>query len=245
VLSVTIGGALVPGIMPGGGIAPDLAVNGPLGAQLLAWEQALTVAGLIAPTEPTWPAGPTRPTRPTRPTGAGRPPSQEGVLRVLDTGLPPQAPRFVDGAVEVHGAGTATTLIGALDEFARAVPAGGILAVHAHLDRIGDAAALALRTGLAGRVDRAVTFAWGGAPVQPAAGIGGAGGTPAAMTIQITGAVTDDLRVPGRPYTFGELQAAEAAADRQALLDRGRPLLRLHLTDRTSGIDQLLAALGG
>ncbi|WP_460494587.1 hypothetical protein [Dactylosporangium cerinum] len=230
VLSVTIGGALVPGIMPGGGIAPDLAVNGPLGAQLLAWEQALTIAGLI---------------RPAGPAGAGRPSSQEGVLRVLDTGLPPQAPQFVDGAVEVHGAIAATTLIGAVDEFARAVPPGAILAVHAHLDRTGDAAALALRTELAGRVNRAVTFAWGGEAVQPAAGIGGAGGTPAVMTIQITGAVTEDLRVPGRPYTFGELQAAEAADDRQALLDRGRPLLRLHLTDRTSGIDQLLAALGG
>ncbi|MFC4044068.1 hypothetical protein ACFO1B_37100 [Dactylosporangium siamense] len=235
VLSVTIGGALVPGIMPGGGIAPDLAVNGPLGAQLLAWEQALTVAGLIAPAGPPG-AGPA---------GTGRPSSQEGVLRVLDTGLPPQVPRFVDGAVEVHGAVTATTLIGALDEFAQAVPPGAILAVHAYLDRIGDAAALSVRTGLAGRVNRAVTFAWGGGAVQPAAGVGGAAGTPAEMTIQITGAVTADLRVPGRPYTFGELQAAEAADDRQALLDRGRPLLRLHLTDRTSGIDQLLAALGG
>ncbi|MEV4511943.1 glucose-6-phosphate isomerase [Dactylosporangium sp. NPDC049525] len=230
VLSVTVGGALVSGVMPGGGIAPDLAVNGPLGAQLLAWEQALTVAGLIDPAAPT---------------GTGGSSSPEGVLRVLDTGLPPQAPAFVDGAVEVHGAVTATTLIGALDEFARAVPPGATLAVHAHLDRTADAAALAVRTGLAGRVNRAVTFAWGGAPVQPATGVGGAGGTPAATTIQITGAVPEDLRVPGRPYTFGDLQAAEAADDRQALLDRGVPLLRLHLTDRNSGIDQLLAALGG
>ncbi|WP_327005483.1 hypothetical protein OHA72_62685 [Dactylosporangium sp. NBC_01737] len=244
VLSVTVGGALVPGVMPGGGIAPDLAVNGPLGAQLLAWEQALTVAGLI---DPAVPAG----------TGGGSS-SQEGVLRVLDTGLPPQAPAFADGAVEVHtapdphgspelrgGGGGAATLTGVLDGFARAVPPGATLAVHAYLDRTGDAAALGVRTGLAGRVDRAVTFAWGGAPLQAATGVGRAGGTPAAATIQITGAVTEDLRVPGRPYTFGDLQAAEAADDRQALLDRGQPVLRLHLTDRTSGIDQLLAALGG
>jgi hypothetical protein len=244
VLSVTMGGALVPGVMPGGGIAPDLAVNGPLGAQLLAWEQALTVAGLIDPALPT---------------GTGGSSSQEGVLRVLDTGLPPQAPTFTDGAVEVHGPvegrsaegrsaeghGAARTLIGALDAFARGLPAGATLAVRAYLDRTADAGALAVRTGLAGRVDRAVTFAWGGFPRRAAAGIGGAGGTPAAATIQITGDVAEDLRVPGRPYTFGELQAAEAADDRQALLDRGVPLLRLHLTDRNSGIDQLLAALGG
>ena len=46
--------------------------------------------------------------------------------------------------------------------------------------------------------------------------------------------------MPGRPYTFGELQAAQAAGDRQALAGRGRPLLRLHLTDRACRIDQLL-----
>ncbi len=177
---------------------------------------------------------------------------------MLDAGLPPQAPTFVDGAVEVHagpsagnaagggrGGGGTATLIGALDEFVRGVPVGGTLAVHAHLDRTADAAALGVRTGLAGRVDRAVTFAWGGHPLQAAAGVGGAGGTPAAAVIQITGAVSGDVRVPGRPYTFGELQGAEAADDRQGLLDLGRPLLRLHLTDRNSGIDQLLAALGG
>ena len=167
------------------------------------------------------------------------------MLRVLETGLPPQVPAFVEGAVEVHGAVRATTLIGAIDEFARSVPPGAALTVHAHLDRTADAAALGIRTGLAGRVDRAVTFAWGGGPVQAGAGVAGAGRTPAATVIQITGAVPKDLGVPGRPYTFGDLQAAEAADDRQALLDRGRPLLRLHLTDRTSGIDQLLAALGG
>ena len=41
--------------------------------------------------------------------------------------------------------------------------------------------------------------------------------------------------MPGKPYTFGELQAAQAAGDRQALAGRGRPLLRLHLTDRAAG----------
>jgi glucose-6-phosphate isomerase len=51
--------------------------------------------------------------------------------------------------------------------------------------------------------------------------------------------------VPGRPYTFGTLQAAQAAGDRQALAGRGRPVLRLHLTDRAAGAVQLLEAAGG
>jgi glucose-6-phosphate isomerase len=211
VLSVTIGGALGRGLMPGGGIAPDLSVNGPLGAQLLAWQQAAAVLGAAAPD----------------------PEDDERLLRVLETGPPPQAPSVVEGAIQVYGTTSATTLIGAIDELARSVPAGGHLAIAAHLDRDGDAAAGSLRDALAGRVARAVTFGWGSRPVLPGLG----------AYLQITGAVRADLRVPDRPFTFGELQAARAAADRLAL--PGRPLLRLHLTDRATGIDQLLAALGG
>jgi glucose-6-phosphate isomerase len=49
--------------------------------------------------------------------------------------------------------------------------------------------------------------------------------------------------VPDQAYSFGSLQAAQAAGDRKALADRSRPLLHLHLTDRAAGIGQLLAAL--
>jgi glucose-6-phosphate isomerase len=63
--------------------------------------------------------------------------------------------------------------------------------------------------------------------------------------LQITGAVTDDLDVPGRDFTFGELQAAQARGDLRALTSRDRPVLRLHLTDRARGLDALLAAARG
>ncbi|MEU4755204.1 glucose-6-phosphate isomerase, partial [Micromonospora tulbaghiae] len=58
------------------------------------------------------------------------------------------------------------------------------------------------------------------------------------------GAVTDDLEVPGRPYTFAQLQAAQAAGDRRALAGRERPVLRLHLTERAAGAAQLLDTAG-
>ena len=61
--------------------------------------------------------------------------------------------------------------------------------------------------------------------------------------LQVTGAYGPDLPVPDQPYTFGSLQAAQAAGDRKALADRSRPLLHLHLTDRAAGIGQLLAVL--
>ncbi|GGM12742.1 glucose-6-phosphate isomerase [Dactylosporangium sucinum] len=216
VLSVTLGGAVGTGLMPGGGIAPDLAVNGPLGAQFAVWERAVAVAaGILGAGE-----------------DAGEPLRQD----LLDAGVPPEAPAFVEGAVEVYGDVSATTLVGAVDEFARAIGPGGYLAVSAFLDRVGDASAAGVREALGARVPRVVTLRWGRRPpANPAAG----------SFLQLTGAVTDDLPVPGREYTFGELQVAQAAAERRALAALGRPVLRLHLTDRATGAEQLLATLGG
>lgn len=43
-ITVSYGGALPPGAVPGGGIRPDVAVNGPLGAQFQAWRAAIEYA---------------------------------------------------------------------------------------------------------------------------------------------------------------------------------------------------------
>ena len=48
-----------------------------------------------------------------------------------------------------------------------------------------------------------------------------------------------DLAIPDRPFTFGELISAQAAGDAQVLSEHGRPVLRLHLTDRAAGVKQL------
>jgi glucose-6-phosphate isomerase len=111
----------------------------------------------------------------------------------------------------------------------------------AYLDRERDAEAFALRAALARRTERAVTFGW--APrFLHSTGQYHKGGPQTGVFLQLTGAVQADLQVPDQPYTFGTLQAAQAAGDRKALADRGRPLLHLHLTDRSAGIAQLLAA---
>ena len=90
-------------------------------------------------------------------------------------------------------------------------------------------------------MSRPVTFGWGPRFLH-STGQYHKGGPQTGSFLQITGAVTDDLPVPGRPFTFGQLQAAQAAGDRQAIAGRGRPLVRLHLTDRAAGVGQLLAA---
>jgi glucose-6-phosphate isomerase len=50
--------------------------------------------------------------------------------------------------------------------------------------------------------------------------------------------------LPDTPYSFGVLQAAQAAGDRRALADPDRtPPHLLHLTGRAAGLEQLRKAL--
>ncbi|MBT8228422.1 MAG: glucose-6-phosphate isomerase [Dactylosporangium sp.] len=228
VLTVSIGGSLPPDSVPGGGIAPDLAVNGPLGAQFLAWEYATAIVGCLIGISPF-----------DQPNVAE---SKENTGRILAAGLPAEQPTFIEGAVEVYG-GSATTLAGAIDELLGGIDERGYLAVMAYLDRIGDAALADVRSALAARTDWAVTFGWGPRFLH-STGQYHKGGPQDGSFFQITGAATADRAVPGRPYTFDRLLSAQAGGDREAIAGRGRPLLRLHLTDRAAGIAQVLAAAG-
>ena len=228
VLTVTVGGALPPGAVPGGGVRPHVAVNGPLGAQFLAWEYATAVAGRVLGINPFDQPNVTE--------------SKDNTTALLAHVPEPEAPSAVDGAVELYGTGAATgTVRAALAALLGGVDQGGYLAVTAFLDRGGDARAAALRPLLAAATGRPVTFGWGPRYLH-STGQYHKGGPQVGSFLQITGAVTGDLAVPDRPYTFGQLQAAQAAGDRLALSRRGRPLLRLHLRDRAGGLAQVLEA---
>jgi glucose-6-phosphate isomerase len=233
VLTVTAGGSLPPAEVPGGGVRPDVAVNGPLGAQFLAWEAATAFAGRLLGINPFDQPNVTE--------------SKENTNRILAAGLPEEAPRFSDGPVDVHADDTTWAAIGATTQtqvlagLLGQVGRSGYLAVMAYLDRLGDATVAEVRPLLARAGGRPVTFGWGPRFLH-STGQYHKGGPPVGVYLQITGAVVVDLEVPGRPFTFGTLQAAQAAGDRQALIGRGRPLLRLHLTDRAAGERRLLAA---
>ena len=112
----------------------------------------------------------------------------------------------------------------------------------AYLDRFGDKAAAGMRAALARRLGgRQVTFGWGPRFLH-STGQFHKGGPQNQAFLQVTGVVTSDLEVPGRPYTFGRLQLAQALGDLGALTERGRPAVRVHLLDRADGVAQLLEA---
>ena len=221
VLTVTYGGALAPGDVPGGGADPDVAVNGPLGAQFLAWEYATAVAGVVLGIDPFNQPNVTE--------------TKENTNRILASGPPAETPSFTEGAIEVYAPqGAPGDLAGVLRWLLDGLGDDGYLAVMAYLDRFADADAARLRPLLAGARGRPVTFGWGPRFLH-STGQYHKGGPQVGSYLQVTGAVAEDLPVPGKPYTFGELQAAQAAGDRQALAGRERPVLRLHLTDRAAG----------
>ncbi|MFD4210278.1 glucose-6-phosphate isomerase [Micromonospora tulbaghiae] len=214
VLTVGLGGALGAGVGPG--VAADVAVNGPLGAHLLTWAYAAATAAVTLRADPF--AAPPEP---------------------VDDDAAPESgpPSSVEGAIEVYApSGAPADLTGALCWLLDGLGEREHLVVTAYLDRHADAAVTGLRPLLARAAGRPVTFGWG--PRRPQHT------DPHGRHLQITGAVTGDLEVPGRPYTFAQLQAAQAAGDRRALAGRERPVLRLHLTERAAGVAQLLETAG-
>ncbi len=248
VLPVVVEGTDAPGFVDAGkdahrvvlGRAPagfdGTSVAGPLGAQFLLWEYATAVTGKVLGIDPF-----------DQPNVAE---SKENTQKLLDQAgdgpLPEGEPLFTDGSVAVYGdpkvLGDAEDLRSAIGILLDAVPDGGYLAVLAYLDRFGDKAAAGLRPALARRLDgRQVTFGWGPRFLH-STGQFHKGGPQNQAFLQITGAVTSDLEVPGRPYTFGRLQLAQALGDLGALTERGRPAVRVHLLDRADGVAQLLEA---
>ncbi|MFI6508764.1 glucose-6-phosphate isomerase [Streptosporangium sp. NPDC050855] len=227
-------------------------VAGPLGAQFLVWEYATAVAGRVLGIDPF-----------NQPNVSE---SKENTAALLDRAeLPVGTPLLVDGPVEVYGElpgeGEAKDLSDVFTRLLEAIPSDGYLAVMAYLDREAafdapyaegasfeemtdvwsGADAATLRGMLAVRTDRPVTFGWGPRFLH-STGQYHKGGPQNGAFLQITGAVENDLEVPGKPYTLGRLQLAQALGDLGALAGRGRPVVRLHLTDRVAGVARLLAA---
>ncbi len=227
---------------PPEGSGTQVAVAGSLGAQLLLWEVATAVAGRLLGINPF-----------DQPDVESAKTAARAMLDDIASGSgAPEPPVVVDGAIEVRatpglldaGTGTAADAVDALLAALAAVPGGrGYLAVMAYLDRESHADLTALRAALAARTGRPVTFGW--APrFLHSTGQYHKGGPATGVYLQVTATPGHHVAVPGRTFDFGQLITAQAAGDASVLADHGRPVLRLHLTDRTAGLMQLRDLLG-
>jgi len=205
-------------------------VDASLGAQLLLWEHAVAVAGQVIGINPF-----------DQPDVES---AKEAARGLLSGGGTRPEPAFTDGVVQVHATsgllpeGTDTVAAAVEALLAQLDPQTGYLAVMAYLDRHADRSLAQVRAPLAERTSRPTTFGWGPRFLH-STGQYHKGGPPHGVFLQVTGDPIEDLPVPGRDFTFGEFLAAQAAGDGQVLADHGRPVLRLHLTDRGAGVEQL------
>ncbi|MFI6306424.1 glucose-6-phosphate isomerase [Amycolatopsis thailandensis] len=214
--------------------AAKIAVIGSLGAQFLLWEFATAFAGRLLGINPF-----------DQPDVEAAKKAARSLLDNPDKLKGGEAPSTVDGAVEVFGSeGVATDgkLADILRAFFDSAPETGYIAVQAYLDRLDDASTSILRGEIAKRTGRQTTFGWGPRFLH-STGQYHKGGHQNGVFLQITGAVEEDLDVPDRPYTLGVLQHAQALGDGQVLAEHGRPVLRLHLTDRAAGLAELVRAV--
>ncbi|MWK39176.1 glucose-6-phosphate isomerase [Actinomadura sp. J1-007] len=242
----------------------DATVSGPPAAQLVVWEYAVAVAAYllgvdplgppVAPAASVVPAVPVAPAVPAA-SGASAPPGAPGAPNTPggDTG---GGALFSDGdpgrAVEVHtsdaafaGAGDLPAVLDAVAGRAGSAGGRGHLSIVAYLDpdeARGQGTQVRRLAGLlAARCARPVTVAWGCR--YPAFGNDH---QEKGVYLMVTGNVVRDVPVPDRHHRLGAVQLAQALADARAARGGGRPVVRLHLQNRWSGLARLLdAARGG
>jgi len=211
-----------------------ISVTGSLGAQMLLWEFATAIAGRLLGINPF-----------DQPDVETAKKAARSLLDNPDALKGGEEPSTVDGSVEIfpsQGVSGEGSLVDVLRAFIASAPEHGYLSVQAYLDRLDDASTALLRPEFAKRTGLQTTFGWGPRFLH-STGQYHKGGHQNGVFLQLTGAVEQDLEVPERPYTLGILQHAQALGDGQVLAEHGRPVLRLHLTDRAAGLAEIMRAV--
>ncbi|NBH08324.1 glucose-6-phosphate isomerase [Amycolatopsis sp. SID8362] len=214
--------------------AAKIAVTGSLGAQFLLWEFATALAGRLLGINPF-----------DQPDVEAAKKAARALLDDPEKLKGGETASNVDGPVEIFGSDGVSTdgsLTDVLRAFFASAPDAGYIAVQAYLDRLDDASTAVLRGEIAKRTGKQTTFGWGPRFLH-STGQYHKGGHQNGVFLQLTGAVEQDLDVPDRPYTLGQLQHAQALGDGQVLAEHGRPVLRLHLTDRAAGLAAVVRAV--
>ncbi|TFB49556.1 glucose-6-phosphate isomerase [Cryobacterium tagatosivorans] len=210
----------------------EIRVSGTLGAQFLVWEYATVVAGRLLGINP-----------------FDQPDVESAKIAsrgLLDSRPEPEPAAFISDGIEVRGTphviGAASDLASAVDALLEELGPDGYVAVQAYVNRLDLPELAEVRDLLAGLSKRPVTFGWGPRFLH-STGQFHKGGPATGVFLQILAVPAEDLDIPERPFTFGELIQAQASGDASVLADHGRPVLTLTLTQPAANISTLFAAL--
>jgi glucose-6-phosphate isomerase len=219
-----MGGAFSVSFAPGAA----LTVEAELGEHFLFWEWVTALLGAALEIDPF-----------NQPNVTEAKEATSALLAEWNNALPIISAPNGDNNVEIFGDGN--TLTAALKNLIANTDNDGYIAIMAYLDRQGDAKISELRKILSEKSGRPVSFGWGPRFLH-STGQFHKGGQQNGSFLQITGEAINNYPVPGRAFDFRTLLMAQALGDNRALAKRKYPLLRLHCTERSAGIDQILRA---
>lgn len=208
----------------------EILVSGTLGAMFLLFEYATAVAGRLLGINP-----------------FDQPDVESAKIAaraLLDNRPAPTEPLFTNHGIEVRALGDlgdASTVREAITAILEQLPADGYVSVQAYVDRANFPEVAGVRDLVAARAGRPVTFGWGPRFLH-STGQFHKGGPAVGVFIQILQTPDSDVVIPERPFTFGQLIAAQAAGDATVLAEHGRPVLTLTLTNPHKELEALFAA---
>jgi len=209
----------------------EVLVSGSLGAQFVVWEYATAIIGRMLGINPF-----------DQPDVES---AKDATRRLLDARPEPTPPAFTAEGVEVRSTDPALaasgTLAGVLDDLWKLVPSDGYVAIQAYVTRLDLAQLSGLRELVAADSGRPTTFGWGPRFLH-STGQFHKGGPATGVFVQILEGTDVDVEIPGRPFTFGELIAAQAAGDASVLAAHGRPVVTITLTDPQPDVFALFEA---
>ena len=209
----------------------EILVSGSLGSQFMVWEYATAVAGRLLGINPF-----------DQPDVEA---AKVAARALLDNRPEPEAPVFTDAGIEVRQTGSflgdAHTLSEAVTALIDQLGPDGYVAIHAYVDRLEYPQLTGLRDLVAAKAGRPVTFGWGPRFLH-STGQFHKGGPAVGVFLQITAAPAEDLEIPERPFTFGQLIQAQAAGDASVLGHHSRPVLTLTLTTPNADLVPLFNA---
>ncbi|HUW87913.1 MAG TPA: hypothetical protein VMW30_06025 [Candidatus Paceibacterota bacterium] len=206
----------------------DIIVEADLGAQFIFWEWVTALIGFALEIDPF-----------NQPNVTEAKERTSALLKTWSGGLPLFTPLHTEDFVEIFS--NATNVQAALTQLVDLVPSDGYISIMAYLDRFADVELGELRSILAQKSSRPVTFGWGPRFLH-STGQFHKGGQQNGVFLQITGAIENDIMIPGRDFTFATLITAQALGDGEALSSRQLPVVRLHLKNRAQGIAHILSA---
>ena len=210
----------------------EILVSGTLGAQFLAWEYATAVAGIFLGINPF-----------DQPDVESAKAAARGLL---DQRPEPTVPAFTDHGIEVRALGdflgSASTAREAVSALLGQLGSDGYVSVQAYVNRVAVPQTAGVRDLIAARAARPVTFGWGPRFLH-STGQFHKGGQPVGVFIQIVQTQRDDIEIPGLPFSFGQLIAAQAAGDAAVLAQHGRPVLTLTIDGADPDLTHLFEAM--